>query len=251
MRKKLLSSKKASELLEGSFFLMKNKQIKLTSADSTGFEARHVSQYFLQRKYKGEPVYARFHPKMSIICDCKTHLILSVVTGRGPFPDAPSFKNLLRKIPKSISIDKLIADAGYDSEKNHELAREKYKIRSFFPPLIGRHTKKLPSGKYRRPMKKLFKFKENIKYGQRWQVETIFSMIKRRLTTSARARSYNSQSRELSLIALTYNIMVVCAWFLLDLFYRAGRSPIDAALKRSWSGAPSRQPINTVSSKVL
>ena len=201
--------------------MKKDQKIKLASADSTGFEARHVSQYFLQRKYKGEAVYARFHPKLSVICDCKHHLILSVVTGRGPFPDAPSLKNLLRKIPKSISIDKLLADAGYDSEKNHVLAREKYKIRSFFPPLIGRKTNKPLKCRYRRLMKQLFKFKENIKYGQRWQVETIFSMIKRRLTTNTKARSFNSQSRELSLIALTYNIMVVCTWILLDLFYRA------------------------------
>jgi hypothetical protein len=201
---------------------VQKKPIKLTSADSTGFEARHVSQYFLQRKFRGEPVYARFHPKMSVICDCKHHLILSIVTSRGPAPDAPNFKNLLRKIPKSISIDKLIADAGFDSERNHQLAREKYKIRSFFPALIGRQTQKPLRGRYRRLMKQLFKFKENIKYGQRWQVETIFSMIKRRLTTNTKARSYNSQCRELSLIALTYNIMVVCFNLLRYVFYRAG-----------------------------
>jgi hypothetical protein len=37
-------------------------------------------------------------------------------------------------------------------------------------------------------------------YGQRWQVETVHSMIKRRLATHVAARTYWSQSRELMLL---------------------------------------------------
>ena len=46
-------------------------------------------------------------------------------------------------------------------------------------------------------------------YGQRWQVETVFSMIKRRLGSVVHARSYWSQCRELMLLAVTYNIMLL------------------------------------------
>jgi hypothetical protein len=49
------------------------------------------------------------------------------------------------------------------------------------------------------------------KYGQRAQVETSFSMIKRRLTTTVNARQYWSQGRELWLIVLTYNVMLLYA----------------------------------------
>lgn len=182
--------------------------VKIASVDSTGFEARHVSQYFLHRKNRGKPIYAQFHPKLSIICDTKRHIILSLFTGKGPFPDTPSLKHLLKRINPSIKIDKLLGDAGYDSEPNHQLARQSYKIRTFFPALIGPPTKKTPKGKYRRLMKKLFLFKKNIHYGQRWQVETVFSMIKRRLLTATKARSHYSRMREMALVAITYNIMI-------------------------------------------
>ena len=49
------------------------------------------------------------------------------------------------------------------------------------------------------------------KYGQRAQVETSFSMIKRRLTTTINARHYWSQCRELQLVVLCYNIMLLYA----------------------------------------
>jgi Transposase DDE domain len=47
------------------------------------------------------------------------------------------------------------------------------------------------------------------KYGQRWQVETVNSMLKRRLGSALRARSYHSQCREIVLRAITHNVMIV------------------------------------------
>jgi len=78
---------------------------------------------------------------------------------------------------------------------------------SFIPATIGRPTSKPPTGRYRRQMKQRLN-KDYGRYGQRWQGETGFSMIKRRLTASVNARTYGSQCRELFLIAITYNIML-------------------------------------------
>jgi len=59
-------------------------------------------------------------------------------------------------------------------------------------------------------------------YGQRWQIETVHSMIKRVLGAALRARSYWSQSREIILKALTLNVMILrCE----KVFDRAGREP--------------------------
>jgi hypothetical protein len=55
------------------------------------------------------------------------------------------------------------------------------------------------------------------KYGQRWQVETVNSMIKRRLGSALRARKYQTQCRETVLRAITYNVMIVR----IEVFYRA------------------------------
>ncbi len=46
-------------------------------------------------------------------------------------------------------------------------------------------------------------------YGQRWQIETVNSMIKRRLAAHVAARTYWSQSRELMLLIVSHNIMIL------------------------------------------
>ena len=47
-------------------------------------------------------------------------------------------------------------------------------------------------------------------YGQRWQVETVFSMIKRRLGAALNSRTYWCQCRALMLKVITHNIMIIC-----------------------------------------
>jgi hypothetical protein len=67
-------------------------------------------------------------------------------------------------------------------------------------------------------------------YGQRWQVETIFSMIKRRLGDVVHARNYWSQNREMLLMILTHNLAIFL--FVKELFYRAGQAPFSGRGKR-------------------
>lgn len=47
------------------------------------------------------------------------------------------------------------------------------------------------------------------RYGLRWQVETITSVIKRRLGSALRARSYWSRYRETILRVIAHNVMIV------------------------------------------
>ncbi len=46
-------------------------------------------------------------------------------------------------------------------------------------------------------------------YGQRWQVETVYSVIKRRQGDALAARTYHSQNRAMRLMVLTHNIMIL------------------------------------------
>ena len=66
-------------------------------------------------------------------------------------------------------------------------------------------------------------FKQEI-YGQRWQVETVFSMIKRNFGSAVRARNIESQAREMMLLVLTHNIAII--QLVKELFYRAGQTPL-------------------------
>ncbi|WP_417382890.1 transposase, partial [Gimesia sp.] len=88
----------------------------------------------------------------------------------------------------------------------HLFARQEHGMRTIIPATRGRPTKKLPKGYWRRLMTTRL---NSEKYGQRWQVETVNSMIKRMQGSALRARSYWSQCREIVLRTITHNIMIL------------------------------------------
>ena len=95
---------------------------------------------------------------------------------------------------------------GTDSEPNHRFARDRHGVRTIIPAKHGRPTEKLPSGPYRRLMKQRF---DRPAYRHRTQVETVISMIKRRQGPHVHGRSYHSQCRDLRLLVLTHNVMIL------------------------------------------
>jgi Transposase DDE domain len=197
----------------------------LAALDGTGFEAHHVSHYFVRRranngKTRHETTYRRF-PKAAVLCDCRTHLVLAIVPGRGPAPDIPHFRTALSEALSRIAITTLVADAGYDAEHIHEYARHERGVNTIIPALIGRPTAKRPKGFWRRRMASRLHL---TRYSQRWQVETVNSMLKRLLGSALRARRPRSQHRELYLRALTLNVMILKRH---RLFYRAFASPFS------------------------
>ena len=186
----------------------------MTAIDGSGFEAHHTSHYFVRRKrkFKDEKqkmTYRRF-PKVGLVCDCRTHLILAAVPGRGPSPDHPHVIETMLAAAARQRIDTTLADAGYDAEWVHQFFRDELDIRSFIPPKIGRPTDKPPRGYYRRRMTTYFKRPaENRCYGQRWQVETVMSMIKRRLGNTLNARRRQAQNRAMLLKVIAHNILIL------------------------------------------
>lgn len=196
-------------------------KIDLAAGDGTGWESHHVSHYFVKRrancsKFRQKTTYATF-PKAGVLCDTASHFILAVVPGRGPGPDIKHFRPLLDQAVQRVPIETAALDAGYDAEHSHEYARNVHGVRTLIPPLIGRRTDKPPSGYWRRQMAGRLHL---TRYSQRWQVETVASMLKRLMGSALRARTYHSQCRELQLRAITLNAMILRRK---HLFYRAKR----------------------------
>jgi Transposase DDE domain len=192
----------------------RRRRVRRVAFDSTGLELGHRSAYYVRRRSGAEKrwqtvAYSRF-AKLEAAVECQSHFLLAVLAGRGPRPDVNRFAPLLEATMLNVKPESVLADAGYDSEPNHLYARERYGIRSFMPAKHGRPTFKPPTGRYRRQMKQRLN-KHYGSYGQRWQVETANSMVKRRVSTLVHARHYWSQCRELLLIALTYNFMLLHA----------------------------------------
>jgi Transposase DDE domain len=202
---------------------VRKRRVPLAAVDGTGLESRHVSRYYVKRKAEGgagtqEMTYSKY-PKVVLVTDCGTHLVLAAVAGRGPGSDLVQFKAAIGDAAGRARIGTLLADADYDAEWVHEHVRGEYGIRTVIPAERGRPSEKPPVGKWRRRMKRRLDRK---KYGQRWQTETANSMIKRRLGSALRARSYWTQCREIILRVIAHNVMIVAC---IRVFYRAGHHP--------------------------
>jgi Transposase DDE domain len=192
--------------------LPRRRRIRRAAFDSTGLDCGHRSYYYVRRRSATNPRWQRVryshYAKLELAVDTASHVIVAVLVGRGPRPDSDRFVPLLDATRQQVRPQAVVADAGYDSEPNHCYAREKCRVRSFMPATIGRPTEKLPTGRYRRQMKQRLN-KHYGRYGQRWQVECTNSLLKRRLATAVQARSYWAQCRELLLLVLTYQVMLL------------------------------------------
>ena len=205
-------------------------RIKPVALDSSMFESHHVSRHFekrqrqaerekrkKQRKIRGKTAgdrrrsrVVRGLPKLSLAVASSCHLILAARATTGGGGDQPFFEPLLLDAWRRANIKIAVADAGYDSEPNHCIARHDMGVRSIIPPNAGRPTEKQPLGRHRRSMKRRFQRKADKKYyGQRWQAETVNSMIKRNLGSALRARTARRRSKELLLRVITHNVMIL------------------------------------------
>jgi hypothetical protein len=191
--------------------------------DSSLYDTHHRSRHYEQRcrHYSSSQKHtanarrsrsARRTPKLAIGVCTRTHLILSGQVRIGMGSDCRDFDPLLfeawRRHPRLRCV---LADAGYDSEANHRLARRDMNVRSLIKTGAGRPGKNPPSGYYRRLMKRQLKgSQKGKKYGQRAQVETVNSMVKRNLGDALRSRSPKARKDEQWLRVLTHNIALLC-----------------------------------------
>jgi hypothetical protein len=212
--RRLLRSDRAKSLFRGVVrrFLGRKRRIDRAAVDSTGMDLGRRSAYYVRRRHAGKPgkkgVFYSRYAKLEASFDCRSHLILAAFVGRGPRPDTDRFIPLLDATLESARPKNMLGDAGYDSEGNHEHARLKRGIRSFMPATHGRPSPKPPTGRFRRQMRQRLN-KHYGSYGQRWQAETGFSMIKRCLADTVQGRTYWSQCRDLWLLIITYNILLL------------------------------------------
>lgn len=183
-------------------------------------EDRQTSHHFRKRQEETEKKRKKpkkpaknkksTYPKLSILCECLSHITLSFHADRGPWPDCEYFKPLLNDASEIVCIGRLLCDAGYDSEGNHLHARQQHGTMAIIPAISGRPTHKLPTTTHRRRMKAGWE-RHKKRYGQRWQVEAMISMLKRLLGSALRARRHWSRCREIMLRVITLNVMILGA----------------------------------------
>ena len=199
--------------------------------DSTMLESHHVSRHFEKRQRqtarqsrKKQKSRKQKHydanrrraavnkrlPKLSLAVHASSHLILAARATTGLGADHRHFVPLMLDASRRMSLEFALADAGYDSEDNHRLARDELGIRSLIPATCGRSGAKGPAGHYRRLMRRRFEGGPDKRcYGQRWQAETANSMIKRNFGSACRARTPRGRKKDMLLRVLTHNLMLI------------------------------------------
>ena len=193
----------------------------LSAIDSTGLESSNASAYFGQRSGR------KFHrfPKLSAVIDTGSHLFLGVVVDRGPKPDDMEFHRVARQAHRRHPFDVLLADVGYDAEHHHEFLYDELGVLGVIPPERGR-PHKTPSRQTRGLFRQFLKDHWPVaEYGQRWQVETDFSMLTRLLGSAVRSRKRHAIDREIVLRTITINLMILLR--LIPCFQRSSLSPFS------------------------
>jgi hypothetical protein len=154
----------------------------------------------------------RRFPKLWAAVHAGSHVCLAVACGVGPGPDDPKFARLSGDAKRRLDdLAAMLADAGFDGEGHHEML-DALGLLGVIPPRRGRprgpgrgHER---GGFFRNFWHGCWDQAKDV-YGQRWQVETFFSMLKRLLDSFLRARKRWSRHREMCLKAITINIMLL------------------------------------------
>jgi hypothetical protein len=216
---------------DGRVALAADLSAKPLTVDSTCYEPRHRSRHYDRvcrrtglkpgQKYAKKPgkygpeVNAsrsrklRRMPKLALAVAAASHRILAAKASAGNGSDAPDFDPLLYQSWRRAEVKAVVADAGYDSEANHRIARLDMGVRSVIPAKVGRPSASGPAGRYRRLMKQRFARKADKRlYGQRSQSETVNSMMKRNLGEYLRSILTRRRKQEMLLKSLVHNLML-------------------------------------------
>jgi len=229
---RLLKEQSCRRLLEEQVrWAVEARMLRLSSRplaiDSSMFESHHVSRHYelrrsrTARRHKRPDKLRRKRtvlslPKLGVAVDCHSHLAIAFWTGIGLGSDSPHFEKLLfdawRAVPNRRFT--VVADAGYDAEHNHQLARSDMNLRSIIPAAIGRRpaSDERIRTRWRRRMRRQLASRRSRRrcgYTQRWQAETVNSMIKRNLGSALRGKSNTSRMSDLRLKVLTHNLMIL------------------------------------------
>jgi hypothetical protein len=172
------------------------------AVDGTGLSQHAVSTYFIRRieQHSKEKTRYRHFLKWLVVADVDRQIILAQRARNGPWCDTRALPALVDAASRTMPIGLVLADAEFDSEANHHHIRHTLGAHSVIPANPRRGT---PEGEIRSQMHRAF---PRPLYAPRAKIETVFSVIKRKLSSRAPGRSLPSQIRQAFLLGLSYNL---------------------------------------------
>lgn len=174
----------------------------IVAVDATGLAPGAISTFFVnRRKDRGQGLPWRYWLKWVVVVDLSRQMLVAQLAKRGPYNDCAQLRPLVDTACEAIAVQTVLADAEFDSERNHRHIRQVHGCNSVIPAKRGKASWKRKG--IRAEMQAQFP-KEL--YGRRALIETVFSVVKRKLSARAPGRSLETQRLQALLLGLAYNI---------------------------------------------
>ncbi len=186
------------------------KQVeKFFAIDSSGFGTGRFDRWVDVRNAFGGKA-RKGYLKAHICCGVKTNIITSLQVTRGIVGDSTMFKALVDDTSDKFSMQEISADKGYSSRENLDLA-ESIGAMPYIPFRSNVRGKARGSPMwaklYRLYAENYLEFASH--YHKRSNVESTFSMIKRKFGDFCRCKTERSQGNEIRCKVLAHNLMVL------------------------------------------
>lgn len=172
----------------------------LLGIDGTGLTPGAVSTFFVKRLQDEGGTWRRWC-KWLIAVDVPRRLILAQRARQGPTNDSATLRPVAAEASAVSPIGAVVADAEFDSERNHRFIRETLGARSAIPAKRGKPTWRIRG--IRAQMRRRF---PRALYRQRALVESVISAAKRKLSDRAPGRSPLTQHLQALVLGLAYDV---------------------------------------------
>jgi IS5 family transposase len=173
------------------------------AVDATGLAPGAISTFYVRRTHNrgGEPMLWRRWLKWLVVVDTDRQMLLAQEACSGPYNGSAMLRPLVDAAHAVTPLGVVLADAEFDSEHNHRHVREQLAAASVIPAKRGKATWQVRG--YRAEMRTAFPRRL---YRRRALVESVFSAIKRKLSSRAPGRSLETQRMQALLLGLAYNL---------------------------------------------
>ena len=172
------------------------------AVDATGLAPGAVSTFFVRRMHPhGQKLLPWRHWLKWVVVDLDRQIVLSQLARRGPWNDGANLPAVVQAAAQDTRIGWVLADAEFDSERNHTYIRRELGAQSVIPAKRGKKTWRVHG--VRAEMRRAFPQRL---YRRRALVESVFSAVQRKLSARAPGRTLPMQMRQALLLGLAFNI---------------------------------------------
>jgi hypothetical protein len=181
----------------------KGRRKARVAVDATGLAQGAVSTFFVRRLHHHgqKPLPWRHWLKWVVVADLDQQILLAQIARRGPWNDCANLPAVVEAASEQTRIGLVLADAEFDSEKNHTYIRKQLGAQSVIPAKRGKKTWRIHG--VRAEMRRSF---PRQLYRRRALIETLFSSVKRKLSARAPGRTLPMQKRQALLLGLSFNL---------------------------------------------